>query len=270
MCRVLKVTRSSYYRWKKGIIGKRKQEDNVLLPYIRNIFIDSRETYGCIRIKDSLRDLGFNIGKNRIVRLMKENDLKPKMLRRYKTTTKSKHKRLVFPNLLNQNFSASYPNQVWTSDITYIWTGEGWLYLGVVLDVYSRMIVGWSMSNRLFDKLVIDSFNNAWWKRKPVLGVTFHSDKGSQYCSKDFIRLLSKRLVKQSMSGTGNCYDNAITESFFHTLKTECVYHYYFKTRNDARKYIFDYIEIFYNRKRKHSAIGYNSPVAFEKLKKVA
>nr|WP_239027054.1 IS3 family transposase [Geomonas oryzisoli] len=264
MCRVLGVTRSWYYAHAAGRVTKRQREDQALLPAIKKAFHDSDKTYGAVRVVKELQKQQQYVGKNRVWRLMRENDLRVKTKRRFKVTTNSDHKRPVAPNLLQRNFSAPAPNQVWTGDITYIETAQGWLYLAVVLDLFSRRIVGWSMSDRMTDDLVVTAFANAAVKRRPGAGFIFHSDRGSQYCSKRFGATISKAGGMQSMSGTGCCYDNAVTETFFSTLKRELVYHCSFKTRQEAQSRIFCYIEGFYNRKRLHSAIGYCSPEEFE------
>lgn len=264
MCRVLGVTRSWYYLHAAGRVTKRQREDKELLPAIEKAFKESDATYGAARIVKDLRRQQKRVGKNRVWRLMRENDLRVKTRRRFKVTTNSDHKRPVAPNLVQRQFSAPAPNRVWTGDITYIETAQGWLYLAVVLDLFSRRIIGWSMSDRMTDDLVVAAFTNATVKRRPSAGFLFHSDRGSQYCSKRFGTIVSKAGGVQSMSGTGCCYDNAVTETFFSTLKRELVYHCSFKTRQEAQSRIFCYIEGFYNRKRLHSAIGYCSPEEFE------
>ena len=185
-------------------------------------------------------------------------------------TTNSSHNLPVAKNLLNRQFKVDNPNRVWVSDITYIWTTEGWLYLAVILDLFSRQVVGWAMSDRITQDIVINSFLQAVWRRKPDAGLMFHSDRGSQYAADGFRSLLAGCGFIQSMSRKGNCYDNAVAESFFHTLKTEVIYHEKYLTRDQARRSIFEYIEVFYNRKRKHSTLGYRSPWEFEQEAKVA
>jgi len=270
MCQVFKVSRSGFYAWLRRGKSKRRKENENLLKKIQKIYIKNKRVYGSPRMTDALRKQGIKCGKNRVARLMRENGIASKTHRRFKVTTNSDHKRPVAPNLLKRNFTASAPNKVWTSDITYIWTDEGWLYLAVVLDLYSRKIVGWSMSERMKDQLVIDAFVHAWWRRKPSKGLIFHSDRGSQYCSNKFINHLKSKGIEQSMSSTGCCYDNAVTESFFHTLKVEEVYHERYRTRHQARSAIFEYIEGFYNRVRTHSTLGYKTPEDFERLKLAA
>ena len=264
MCRVFKVSKSGFYSYLNRGESKRQQVDRQLLPHIKTIFKESKETYGPLRIMASLRSLGILIGKSRIARLMKESNLKPKTQRRFKVTTNSDHKRPVAPNLLEQNFWAKEPDDIWTGDITYIHTDEGWLYLAVVLDICTRKIVGWSMDKRMKDDLVVNALKNALNRRQPSSGFIFHSDRGSQYCSKRFKNLIKGVGGEQSMSATGSCYDNAITESFFGTLKRELVHHYRYQTRREAKRSIFSYIEGFYNVTRLHSSIGYKSPVEYE------
>lgn len=264
MCRVLGVTRSWYYAQTKRVVTKRQREDQVLLPSIKGTFEESDKTYGAGRIVKELREQGTRVGKNRVWRLMREHGLRVKTTRRFKITTNSDHKRPVAPNLVKREFVADAPDRLWTGDITYIWTTEGWLYLAVVLDVFSRRIVGWSMNRRMTDDLVVTALRNALVRRQPSARFLFHTDRGSQYCSKRFQRLVKGAGGTQSMSATGCCYDNAITESFFGTLKRELIHHCSFKTRQAAQSSIFRYIEVFYNRKRRHSAIDYLSPEQFE------
>jgi len=215
-------------------------------------------------------DLGIKCGIKRVGRIMRENNLVAKAKRKFKSTTNSAHNYPIHPNLLEQNFKTDAPNKIWTTDITYIRTSEGWLYLAVVLDLYSRMIVGWSMDKRMTRQLVIDALTMAYWKRKPNKGLIHHSDRGSQYASYDYQDKLKEYGMICSMSKKGDCYDNAVTESFFHSLKVE-LNRYEHSTRYEAKSEIFDYIEVFYNRKRKHSTLGYCSPVKYEQYwKKVA
>jgi len=264
MCQTLEVTRSAYYAWKKRGQSNRQKEDEHLLDEIKTAYKASRKTYGSPRITVSLHSRGFSCSENRVARLMCENNIQAKTKRKYKATTDSNHDFAVAPNLLNQDFTAATPNQVWTSDISYVWTKEGWLYLAIILDVFSRQIVGWFTSNRMTRDLVINALKRALWRRKAGSGTIFHSDRGSQYASDDFKELLNNNNFIQSMSRRGNPYDNAITESFFHTLKTELVYFENYATRDQATQSIFEYIEIFYNRIRMHSALGYLSPEEFE------
>jgi putative transposase len=266
MCHVLGVSRSHYYAQVSSSGTQRKREDQALLVAIKAVFEASDRTYGVNRIRWELREQGIFVGKNRICRLMKQHGLRVKTMRRFKVTTNSDHKRAVAPNLVRRNFTAEAPNRLWTGDITYIWTAEGWLYLAVILDVFSRRIVGWSMNRRMTDDLAITAFNNALIRRSPSQGVIFHSDRGSQYCSKRFQSLVKGIGGIQSMSGTGSCYDNAITESFFGTMKRELVHHCSFERRSEAQSLIFRYIESFYNLRRRHSSIGYQAPEEYERL----
>ena len=245
-------------------MSSRAQEDERLLCKIKCIHAEKRSCYGSPRIHAELKEQGEHCGRKRVARLMRENDIQAKHKRKFKATTDSQHKFPVAPNLLEQNFSVSEPNRIWTADISYCWTLEGWVYLAVVLDIYSRKIVGWAIGERMTGKLVINAFLMAYWSRKPKAGLIHHSDKGSQYASRDFQKILADFGVIPSMSGKGNCFDNAVTETFFHTLKTELMFDYVFETREEAKSAIFEYIEIFYNRERRHSTLGYCSPVKFE------
>lgn len=270
MCRVLGASRSGYYEWRDREPSERKLRHERLLPEIKRIFEDSRKVYGSPRVFKALREEGKRYGLHQIEALMREHDITPPRRRKYKRTTNSEHAHPIAPNLVEQVFEAAAINRLWTSDITYIWTGEGWLYLAVVLDVRSRRIVGWNMNHRLKEELVIGAIEQALSYREITEGLIFHSDRGSQYASLSCRKLLLERHITQSMSGGGNCFDNAITESFFATLKTELVYVDRFETREEARLKVFDFIEVFYNRKRIHSSIGYKSPVDFEKKEAVS
>jgi len=264
MCRVIGASRSGYYRWEKEPQGKRREENEKILMKIKESHKNSNRSYGSPRITDELRASGIQCGKHRIARIMKIHGIAAKAAKKFKATTNSKHNLPVAENLLNQNFKTEKPNMVWTSDITYVPTSEGWLYLAVVLDLYSRQVIGWAMSERLSSDFVIKALYHAIGRRKPGEGCIFHSDRGIQYASLDFRDVLKDYCFIQSMSRKGNCYDNAVTESFFHTLKIEHVYDYWYETRAEATQSIFEYIEMFYNRVRRHSALGYCSPVSFE------
>lgn len=239
---------SSYYRWPKYPVGKRQREDLALSEDIKRIFKKSRSTYGSPRMQRALRKEGKRHGKKRLGRLMKKLKLVPKAARRFKVTTDSNHNKPVAPNILGKRFSPPAANIAWATDITYIRTNEGWLYLATVIDLYSRKIIGWSMGTRLLIKLVADALSMALQQRKPPQGVIHHSDRGSQYCSDAYQALLAKYGFICSMNGKGNCYDNAVMESFYHTLKVELVYGQRYRTRSEAQTSVFDYIEIFYNR----------------------
>ena len=264
MCSVLKVSRSGYYDWRKRVVSQRAQANELLLCEIRKAYELNRGLYGSPRITEELHSLGISCNRKRVAKLMRNHGIMAKTKRKFKITTNSTHRQPVAANIVNQHFVAERPNQLWTSDITYLWTREGWMYLSVILDVWSRQIVGYSMNNRLTTDLVTEAFKRAVQWRKIETGMIFHSDRGSQYASTEMQHLLVSYGIRPSMSSTGNCYDNAITETFFHTLKTELIYFNRYETRKEASNSIFEYIEVFYNRQRRHSAIGYQSPVQFE------
>ena len=245
MCQSLKMSRSGYYRWRDRGQSPRARENEELVKAIKEAHRKSRECYGSPRITEDLRERGYRCSKNRIARLMRKHGIAAKMKRRFKVTTHSKHKLPVAENILQKNFSAEKANRVWASDITYVRTDEGWLYLTAILDVYSRQIVGWCMKDRLTQDLTITALHQALGRRNPGSGLVFHSDRGIQYASHDFRNLLKRKGFVQSMSGKGNCYDNAIMETFFHTLKTELIYFERYQTKEDARMSIFEYIEVF-------------------------
>ncbi len=270
MCRILRVGRSSYYTWKKRGKSMREKTNDRLVLEIRAIHEKSRKTYGSPRITAELRAKDIRCGKNRVARLMRENQIAAKTKRRFRITTDSKHRLAISPNLLHQDFTARARHKKWTGDITYVWTMQGFMYLAVVLDCFNREVVGWSMRTRMTRDMVIEALAMAINRKRPQKGLVFHSDRGSQYASHEFRRLLEKHHCIQSMSGKGNCYDNAVTESFFHTLKTELMYGETYNSRSEARESIFEYIEIFYNRVRRHSYLGYVSPVDFGRLSMVA
>jgi transposase InsO family protein len=266
MCKVFGVSRSSYYKRRKKGRSKRAKQNEKILDMIRQIFTESKERYGSPRITAELNRRGIVCNKKRIGRIMKENGIEAKIFRKYRNTTQSDHQREKSDNLLNRAFNRQMPNEVWTSDITYIRTAEGWLYLATIMDIYSRKVIGWQLDKSLNSELVERALSNALLDRKIKRGIIFHSDQGIQYTSESFRKMLKENGFLQSMSRKGNCWDNAITETFFHTLKTELIKRIKYKTREEARVSIFEYIEIFYNRKRLHSAIGYRSPVEYEKL----
>jgi len=265
MCQVLKVSRSGYYDWFDRSKSQRSIENNVLLKEIKEIHKNSHQTYGSPRIADELKDRGFACSRPRTARLMRMNGIQAKTKKKFKITTNSDHSYPIAPNLLKQDFWTDAANRIWMSDITYIRTWQGWLYLTIILDMFTRKVVGWSMSDRLtVNTTTIPAFIQAVKQYHPLPGLIFHSDRGVQYASDDFRHLLKTFDVIQSMSGKGNCYDNTVAESFFHTLKTELVYHESYRTRTEAKTSIFEYIEVFYNRFRKHSALGYKSPEQYE------
>ena len=265
MCRVLCLSRSSYYAWRKRPLSVRKMANEKLKEQIKEIYQQSRQTYGSPRIHAELSGNGVKCGHNRVARLMRQAQLWAKRKGKFNvTTTDSNHDYPIAPNLLKQDFQASQPNKKWVSDITYISTSEGWLYLAAVMDLYSRRIVGWTMGDTLERRLTLAALQMAIDTRQPPPGLLHHSDRGSQYASQDYQALLTKHQMQVSMSRTGNCYDNAPIESFFATLKTELVHHCHYATRIEAKTDIFEFIEVFYNRSRRHSYLGYQSPVAFE------
>ncbi len=264
MCDILDVSRSGYYDW-----IAREQRQRVSSPHnldrrIREIFGEHRQRYGAPRITKTLHHEGLRCSENRISRRMRLLGLKAIQARKFKVTTDSTHANPVAPDLLKQDFRAEAPNQKWTSDITYVWTNEGWLYLAVVMDLYSRAIVGWSMNRRMTQQLVCDALSMALFRRGFPKDIILHSDRGSQYCSKRYQRLMANNQLRCSMGRRATCYDNAVTESFFHTLKVELVHRMRYTTRRMAKVSIFEYIETYYNRQRRHSAIGYQTPIVFE------
>lgn len=270
MCRFMKVSRSSYYEWLNNHVSNRSNQDQEMIIIIKDIFKEGRGNYGSRSIKAKMRRVDIQISRRRIVRLMKEANLLCKTKRKFKATTDSKHNKPVAPNLLDRRFNVDQPNQYWVGDITYIPTNEGWLYLATVIDLYSRKIVGWSMSNRMKAELVNNALLMAIWQRKPDKGLMWHTDRGSQYASDSHLDIIRQHKILQSMSRKGNCWDNAVAESFFHTLKTELIYQCTFNTREEAKNVIFEYIEVFYNRIRIHSANDYFSPAEFENLQLTA
>jgi transposase InsO family protein len=265
LCRCLKVTRSGFYAWlRRG--SKRELDDRRLLAMIREIFLENRRAYGSRRIHRELRARGVRCSRARVERLMREAGITPPRRRRFRKTTDSDHALPVAENLLNRDFSSPAPNRRWAGDITYVWTLEGWLYLAVVLDLFSRRVVGWAMAKSLkAEDLTMRALHMALFGREPDAGLLLHSDRGSQYACKAYQELLDLRGITCSMSRRGNCWDNAVVESFFSTLKLELVYLCVFKTRVEARAAIFEYIEVFYNRLRRHSSLDYVSPEAFER-----
>ena len=264
LCKVMRVSRSGYYARRGRSEAVRRKENHRLVPLVREFHRVSKGTYGARRISEDLQAAGVACGRYRARTLMGLAGVSARQHRKFKATTNSKHDLPVAPNLLERKFEVTEPNRVWTSDITYIWTAEGWLYLAVVMDLFNRRIVGWSMNNRITRGLVMDALRMAFWLRHPVSGLIFHSDRGSQYCSDDVQKLLKAYGALSSMSRKGDCWDNAVTESFFGTLKTERVFFSNYKTRDEARRDIVDYIEMFYNSKRRHSYLGNISPRQFE------
>ncbi len=265
MARVLTVSVSGYYDWLTRKPSETKQKNSELRGKIETLFFKHRKRYGSPRITRALHREGIIVNEKRVARVMRQQGWRAKAAKRFKATTDSRHSLPVAPNRLNQNFSASQPNEKLCTDITYVWTDEGWLYLAVVLDIYSRKIIGWSQSHRMTRQLVIDALNMALWRRKIPAKAIVHSDRGSQYCSEEYQKLLNKHSLICSMSKKGDCYDNAMLESWNHSLKVEAIHGEKFKTRSEAKAHIFEYIELYYNRVRLHSELGYLSPDEFER-----
>ena len=260
----MQVTRSGYYAWRGREPSKRQNQNQTLLSQIRTFFARSKQTYGSPRIWKDLQEAKICCGKHRVARLMRQAGLRAVVTPHFRVTTESKHALPVAENLLERDFGARQVNRKWTSDITYLWTSEGWLYLAVVLDLFSRRVVGWSMQASMDRSLVVNALESALCQRHPQAGLLHHSDRGSQYASSDFQARLLQQGIACSMSRRGNCWDNAPVESFFGTLKQELVNRCRFATRLQARQEVFEYIEVWYNRQRRHSSLGHVSPVAFE------
>jgi transposase InsO family protein len=265
LCQHLGVSRSGFYAWSQRPESARQQADKDLAEEVAQVHRDSRGTYGSPRVHAELQARGRKVSRKRMARLMGEQRLAARRRRRFVRTTDSNHCNPVAPNVLERDFSPSQPNSTWATDITYVWTGEGWLYLAVVLDLFSRRVVGWSMREHIDTKLVLGALEMALEGRKPPQGLIHHSDRGSQYASAEYQQALASHGIHCSMSRKGNCWDNAVVESFFSTLKMELVYLTDFATRHQARSALFEYIEVFYNRKRRHSSLGYLSPWEYER-----
>jgi len=266
LCRVLGVSQSGYFTWKDRPASRRQREDMVLLAHVRSAFTRSNGTYGSPRMTRELQDGGLAVGRRRTARLMRENGLKARQKRRFRRTTDSHHAWPVAPNLLDQDFAATRPDEKWGTDISYIWTREGWLYLAVVIDLFARRVIGWATGDRLHRDLALAALRKALVMRRPAPGLIHHSDRGSQYCSIDYQAELRKHGILTSMSGKGNCYDNAMVETFFNTLKSELVWRTIFDTRLAATQAIGRYIDGFYNPVRRHSALDFISPNQFKKI----
>ena len=266
LCEVMQVSSSGYYSWRRRPDSPRLRENMKIIPLVRQIHIESGQTYGARRIARFLQAMGICCGRSRARTLMRLAGIIARQKRRFKVTTHSKHKLPIAPNLLNREFEVDAANKVWVSDITYIWTAQGWLYLAIILDLYSRQVVGWAISNRINRKLVKKALLMAIGKRRPKPGLLFHSDRGSQYCSAEVQKLLNDYQMISSMSRKGDCWDNAVAESFFASLKTERAFYRKYRTRDEARQDIVNYIEMFYNSKRLHSSLGYLSPRDFDFL----
>jgi len=264
MCRVLKVSRSAYYAWRGRGLSERSRRNLRLLVDIRQAFEGSRRTYGSPRIHAELQATGVECSRKHVAKLMRAHGIQARYRRRFKVTTQSNDAHRVAENLLDRDFGTGPANRRWVCDMTYIWTAEGWLYLAAVVDVGNRMAIGWAMSNRMSQQVTLDALDMAFERQKPPRGLLHHSDRGSQYTASDYRRALESRGIACSMSRKGNCWDNAPMESFFSTLKTELISRRTFATRNEAKSAIFEYIEVFYNRQRRHSVLGYLSPVEYQ------
>lgn len=265
MCRQLKVSTSGYYAWKQRPVSRRQQANERLLPMIRDAHRASRGTYGSPRIYDDIKDLGETAGRHKIAKLMRENGITARPLKKFRKTTDSKHKLPIAANLLERNFTADAPDRVWVSDVTYVWTLCGWVYLAVIVDLFSRRVVGWALENHMRTELILKTLENAQGHRNIAPGLIFHSDRGVQYASNEFRDKLSEHGISQSMSRKGDCWDNAVAESFFATIKRELIYKALWINQKNVRAGIHEYIEAFYNRKRKHSTNGNLSPVDYER-----
>ncbi len=261
---MLEVSSSGYYSWVNQPICRRSLENKQLILAIRQVHIDCRETYGAIKVWEELKGRGINCGKNRVARLRQLHGIEAKRRRRFKITTKSRASQAIAPNIVNRCFTTQRLNQVWVGDVTCIATRTGWLYVAVILDLYSRKVIGWSMSEYNNTKLILNALDMAIIFRRPTGNVVHHTDRGGPYASEEYRKKLRTHDMTQSMSRKGDCYDNAVVESFFSTLKNELVLGEIYKTREEARSRIFDYIEVFYNRKRLHQSLGYKTPVMVE------
>ena len=266
MCLLLEVSRSGYYAWRGRPASQRAVADRALTAKIRIIHERSQRRYGSPRVHEELGDNDMRVGRKRVARLMKEDGISARAKRRFVKTTDSKHDFPIAPNLLERNFTADAPNEIWVGDITYLDTHQGWLYLAVLIDLYSRRVVGWAMSEHIDTTLVMSALNMALTQRRPPRGLTHHTDRGSQYASRDYRQALRDIGAECSMSRKGDCWDNAVAESFFASLRKELTNRVTFLTRDAARSSVFEYIEAFYNRVRRHSTINYRSPINFELL----
>ena len=264
ICQLLSITRSGYYAYQRHGGDRFDCYHQELLEAVRDIAKATDDSYGSQRMKAALNALSYPVSRNMARKLMKEADVEVKHRKKYKVTTNSDHKQPVFDNVLDRQFDVDQPDQAYVGDITYLWTQEGWLYLAVVIDLYSRKVVGWSMGSRMKAQLVCDALRMAIWQRWPGAGLVVHSDRGSQYASKDYRRLLKAHGFVGSMSRKGDCWDNAVAESFFGSLKQERVHWHHYQTRLEAQQDVLNYISMFYNSYRLHSYLGYASPNQYE------
>jgi len=270
MCSVLKASKAGYYAWRKRKASYHDKRDEAITKTIVEIHRKSRKTYGSPRIHRALRKVGVSCGRKRVARLMRESDIEGRQRKRFRRTTDSNHQHPIAENVLNRRFAPreiGAPNVTWAGDITYIWTMEGWLYLAVVLDLFSRRVIGWSMRHTMEAELALDALQMALDQRHPTGGVLHHTDRGVQYACGDYRKLLTRNKMICSMSRKGDCWDNAVSESFFATLKSELIETQPWETREQVRAAVFEYIEVWYNRERLHSSLDYNSPAAYEELR---
>ena len=259
------VSSSAYYAWcQSAHKGPKAEQDHVLAKKLRQLFNENRGVYGSRRLTSALKTQGVQVGRYKVRRLMQDLNLVARYPKRFKVTTDSRHSESISPNKLDRQFSVSQPNQVWTTDITYVWTLQGWLYVAVVIDLFSRQVVGWAMDNHMKTSLCVSALQMVFWRRKPAQGLLHHSDRGSQYASREYREHLAIMGMEQSMSRKGNCWDNAPTERFFRSLKYEQLHYEKFRTVAEAKLSIIDYLA-FYNGKRIHSTLGYKSPLIFER-----
>lgn len=265
LCRIMGVTSRGFRAWRTRPVSQRQRDDLILLAHIREQHHLSLGSYGRPRMTQELKEAGLSVGHRRVGRLMRQNGFRVVRTRKYKATTDSNHRFNIASNWLNQNFHADRPNQKWAGDISYIWTREGWLYLAVMIDLHSRRVIGWAVSNRLKRDLALQALNRAIALRNPPPGCIHHTDRGSQYCSHDYQKRLRQIGFKVSMSGKGNCYDNAAVETFFKTIKAELIWRHTWETRKQAEAALFQYINGFYNPRRRHSALGGKTPLTFER-----
>lgn len=270
MCRALETSRSGYYSWHNRQESKRSEENRTVLVQIKKVHEENREAYGAVKTWRELKAQGIECGRHRVARLRRQAGIEARRKRQFRITTQSRAGVIAAENKLNQSFEVGALDRAWVGDITFIATGSGWLYLAVLLDLYSRRVVGWAMSERIDQQLVLDALIMALGQCRPQPGLIHHTDQGRQYSSTAYVEMLKKQGMVQSMSRRGNCYDNAVAESFFSSLKNELVNHSSFKTREEARTAVFEYIEVFYNRQRRHQSLDYISPVDYERSMAVA
>ena len=264
MCQIFQISRSGYYDWARREESTHSQQDRDLLKAIRKIHQEMKEAYGAIKTWRTLQGSGTVCGKHRVARLRRQAGIEARRKRKFRLAYQARHTEPAPPNLLRWPFKAAYPDQIWVTDVTFIPTRSGWLYLAVLIDLYSRLVVGWSMKDRPNQELVNEALMMAVEQRRPKPGLIHHSDQGILYSSGSYLALLKKYAMLRSMSGKGNCYDNAVAESFFSSLKNEIIHHRDYKTRDEARAEIFEYIEMFYNRKRLHQSLNYQTPMQYK------